>query len=93
MKTVKIGSPVPSVVDLLNMAREDVVIVTTEEGDSFVISTADEFEAEVQLLRRNRAFVAMLDRFKEDQESLSLDEAEKNLCPSRGAGEDAGTDL
>ena len=77
MKTVRLTSPPPSVADLLSMAREDVVVVTTEEGDSFVISSADELESEAQILRRNREFQAMLDEFKKDAESVPLDEAYK----------------
>lgn len=79
MKTVKLTSDPPSVPDLLRMAREEVILVTTEEGDSFVISTADEFESEVQLLRRNRRFLSMLDGFKLDEETMPLDEAEQVL--------------
>jgi hypothetical protein len=61
------------------MAREEVLVVTTEEGDSFVISTADDFDTEVQLLRRNHRFLSMLDEFKKDEENIPLDEAEKTL--------------
>jgi KaiC/GvpD/RAD55 family RecA-like ATPase len=79
MKTIKLTSHPPSVADLLSMAREDVLVVTTEEGDSFVISTADDFDTEVQLLRQNHRFLTMLDEFKRDDESIPLEEAEKTL--------------
>jgi hypothetical protein len=61
------------------MAREDVVLVTTEEGDSFVVSTADDFDTEVQLLRQNHAFLSKLDELKQDAETIPLHEAEKQL--------------
>ncbi|MCX7015385.1 MAG: hypothetical protein NTW86_23005 [Candidatus Sumerlaeota bacterium] len=77
MKAVRLTSPPPSVADLLSMAREDVVLVTTEEGDSFVISSADELESEAQILRRNREFLALLDELKKDAESVPFDEAYK----------------
>lgn len=79
MKTVKLTSRPPSVGDLLDMARDDVVLVTTEEGDSFVISTADELDTEVQLLRRNHAFLTMLDEWKKDKNTIPLHEAENRL--------------
>ena len=79
MKTVKLTSRPPSVADLLNMARDDVVLVTTEDGDSFVISTADDFDTEVQLLRRNHAFLSMLDEWKTDDDTIPLHEAANRL--------------
>ncbi len=43
MKTVELSTEAPSVSELLGMARQDRVLVTTEEGDSFLISSADDF--------------------------------------------------
>ena len=79
MKTVKLTSQPPSAEDLLGMARSDVVLVTTVDGDSFVISTADEFDTAVQLLKRNHAFLSMLDALKAEKECVSLEEAEERL--------------
>ncbi len=61
------------------MAREEVGLVMTEEGDSFIVSSADEFETEIQLLRRNHSFLMMLDELKKEEETIPLDEAEKGL--------------
>jgi hypothetical protein len=61
------------------MAREDVVLVTTRDGDSFVVTAADDFETEVQLLRRNHAFLAKLDALKNDEETVPLEQAEREL--------------
>ena len=67
------------VADLLGMAREESVLVTTESGESFVVSPADEFETEVELLRRNHSFLAMLDTWKAEKERIPLEEATKKL--------------
>ena len=79
MKTIKVTSHPPSVANLLSMAREDAVLVTTESGESFLVSSADEFETEVQLLRRNHSFLTMLDELKKEAETIPLDEAEEQL--------------
>jgi len=79
MKTVKLSSHPLSVAELLRTAREDVVVVTTDDGDSFVISTADDFDTEVELLRQNHRFLTMLDEFKRDEERIPLEEAEQKL--------------
>jgi hypothetical protein len=42
-------------------------------------NAADDFETEAQLLRRNRTFLDMLDQWKQDEDSIPLDEAEEQL--------------
>jgi len=42
-------------------------------------SPADEFATEVELLRRNHAFLAMLDEFKQDETTIPLEQVEKEL--------------
>jgi len=79
VKTVNLPSVPISAAELLAMARVDSVLVKTGTGDSFIVSHADEFATEVELLRQNHGFLTMLDKFKEDTESIPLDEAEKRL--------------
>jgi PHD/YefM family antitoxin component YafN of YafNO toxin-antitoxin module len=61
------------------MARKEPVLVTTEKGESFLVSSADNFETEVELLRRNHTFLALLDGLKQEEETISLAEAEEKL--------------
>ena len=61
------------------MARRDSLLVKTDKGDSFLVSHADEFATEVELLRRNHAFLTMLDEFKEAKDVIPLDQVEKEL--------------
>jgi hypothetical protein len=79
MKTIHLTSDIPSVVELLEMARRESVLVETQEGDFFVISTVDSFDTEVELLRRNHRFLTMLDRFKQEEETIPLEQVEQKL--------------
>ncbi len=79
MKTLNLTSHTPSVPDLLSMARKEPVLVTTDGGESFLVSPADDFESEVQLLRRNHAFLTLLDRLKAEEGRIPLAEAEQKL--------------
>ncbi len=79
MRTVELSAQAPSTLELLRMAREDSVLVTTEDGESFLISSADEFDVEVQLLRKNHRFLTLLDQLKSDRDTVSLEEVEKSL--------------
>jgi hypothetical protein len=77
MKTVDLSAQPMSAKDLLEMARKDELLVRTGKGECFVVSQAEEFAAEVDLLRRNHTFLTMLDRFKHDQAVIPLMEVEK----------------
>ncbi|MBS1259553.1 MAG: hypothetical protein MAG551_02625 [Candidatus Scalindua arabica] len=79
MKTIDISTKKSSINELLNMAKEEPILVTTKDGDSFVISSTDEFNSEVELLRRNHKFLSMLDSFKGEDETFPIDLVEKTL--------------
>ncbi len=79
MRTVELVTKGASVEELLSMARQENVLVTTEDGESFLISSADDFDTEVQLLRQNHKFLAMLDKLKRDRETIPLEEVEMSL--------------
>jgi hypothetical protein len=79
MKTITLSSNLPSVLELFEMARRDSLLVKTTKGDSFFISPTDEFETEVELLRRNHSFLTMLDKFKRETETISLEQVEREL--------------
>ncbi len=79
MKNVDLSSAALSAADLLDLARNDSLLVKTVNGDSFLVSPADELTAEVELLRRNHDFLTLLDEFKREKETLSLDQVEREL--------------
>jgi len=79
VKTIDLSSTSVSVAELLDLARNDSLLVKTERGDSFVVSPTDEFATEVELLRRNHTFMTMLDKFKEEKDLIPLDRVEKEL--------------
>jgi len=79
VKTIDLSSTSVSVAELLDLARNDSLLVKTDRGDSFVVSPTDEFATEVELLRRNHTFMTMLDKFKEEKDLIPLDRVEKEL--------------
>ena len=79
MKTIDLSSEAVSASEIFEMARKDSLLVKTEKGDSFLVSQADEFATEVELLRYNHTFLKMLDQFKENKDTIPLDRVEKEL--------------
>jgi len=68
-----------SLAELLNIARQGGVILRDTSGEQFILTLADDFALEVDLLRRNHDFLAFLDESKSEGKTLSLDEVEKAL--------------
>ncbi len=79
MKTIDLAGNKLSLDEALNSARGESLLLKCANGEQFVISLADDFATEVELLRRNHAFLDFLDSCKEDQTRVSLEEAEKRL--------------
>jgi len=79
MKTLKLTAQPPSVLELLSMASREALLITTQQGESFVVTPADDFDTEVQLLRRNHTLLTLLDELKKDADTIPLSEAEAKL--------------
>jgi len=79
MKTIDLSKTQLSVDELLDSARNESVMVQAADGTSFVLSLADEFATEVELLRQNHAFLTLLDAYKQTQKTILLEEVEKRL--------------
>jgi len=79
MRTINLSAHATSVTELFDMARKDALLVKTRDGHSFLISVADEFGTEVDLLRHHHSFLSMLDEYKTAQETIPIAQVEKNL--------------
>ncbi|MGO8748924.1 MAG: hypothetical protein ACLQNE_23415 [Thermoguttaceae bacterium] len=79
MKTIDLAVNALSIDELLDYARQESVVVRSSDGETFVLSAADELSTEVELLRRNHQFLTLLDSYKQDQRTVSLDEAERRM--------------
>ncbi len=79
MKTVDLAAENPSLNGLLALARKESVLLKDENGESFLLSFADDFAGEVELLRKNHEFLAFLDSCKTETATVSLDDVEKRL--------------
>ncbi len=79
MKTVDLAAENPSLTGLLALARQESVLLKGTSGERFLLSLADDFAGEVELLSKNHRFLALLDACKDEAATVSLDEVEKRL--------------
>lgn len=62
MKTINLQEQQPSLSELLQTARNEPVLLVEPTGAEFVLSSADDFDAEIAALRASPAFQAFLDQ-------------------------------
>jgi hypothetical protein len=65
--------------ELLEIARQEMVILQKADNERFVLSLVDEFALEVELLRNNEEFMAYLDELFSQEATIPLEDVEKEL--------------
>jgi len=83
METVDLSKAQLSLDQLTRMARRGAVLIRRGRGECFLMTRADDFETEVELLRRNHKFLAFLDRRFNDARTTTLQEVEARLGGKR----------
>ena len=79
MKTIDLAKNKLSLDEPLSSARGESLLLKCGNGEQFVISLADDFPSEVELLRGSHAFLDFLDSCKRDETRVPLKEAAKRL--------------
>ncbi|PWU14348.1 MAG: hypothetical protein C5B50_17365 [Verrucomicrobia bacterium] len=61
------------------MADKTPIKLRNAQGSEFLLSPADDFASEVELLRRNHEFLSFLDERSRSRKRRSIDEVERDL--------------
>lgn len=81
MKTIKVNKKAPSVDELLAMARRESVLLVSEDGASFVLEEADDFDREVAQLGSSEKFMKFLEKRSKEKGVMSIEQFAKELYP------------
>lgn len=79
MKTVRLEKRRLNLKEAMNMADKEPVLLLTADGREFIISEADDFEKEVEILRKSHAFQKFLDKRAKSKKRISLANVEKGM--------------
>jgi hypothetical protein len=79
MKTIALDESQVTALHLLRSADDEPVLVSTPNGQRYLISHADDLQTEVELLRNNQRFMSFLDDAKQDQTRYSIEEVRQML--------------
>lgn len=61
MKTIELEKESLDIFQIIRFARIEPVLLLTDDGQEFIVSQADDFEAEVEALRNSQRFQEFLD--------------------------------
>ncbi|HAG85255.1 MAG TPA: hypothetical protein DCL61_29940 [Cyanobacteria bacterium UBA12227] len=79
MKTIELSQSNLTVIQLIELAEQETLILIKPDGTEFVLSAVDDFVAEVEVLRQNQEFMEFLAQRSRSTKRLSLLEARKRL--------------
>jgi hypothetical protein len=85
MKTINLNEESPSLGEILAMARKKSVLLVSQEGVSFVLEEADEFDREVAELGNSARFMRFLRRRSREHATTSIEELAAELTGTRPA--------
>jgi len=78
MKIINLSNEKPSVQDLFKMAKAEAVLIE-DNGDRFLLTLANDFEAEVELLRHSHKFLVFLDERLKSSKTIPIEQIEAEL--------------
>ncbi len=90
MKTVDLATQKLDLTNVFDFAEAEPLLLLTGDGREFVVSRADDFEAEVEALRNSREFQTFLDQRMKAEVRIPLDEIEREIDAELRREERAG---
>ncbi len=79
MKTIDLGGTKLDLASVIDMARQEPLLLLTADGQEFLMSRADDFDREVEVLRRSQAFQRFLDERSACTRRIPLEEVEAEI--------------
>jgi AbrB family looped-hinge helix DNA binding protein len=79
MKTIKLEIESAAIADLLQMARNESLLLVLPDGSRYVLEEADDFDREVAQLGNSEAFMKFLEERAAEKGVVSLEDYAKEL--------------
>jgi hypothetical protein len=78
MKTIDLDTTKLDLASVIDMAKQEPLLLTTD-GQEFLMSLADDFDKEVEALRRSQAFQRFLDERSACSRRIPLEDVEAEI--------------
>jgi hypothetical protein len=80
MTVIDLAATQPTLDDLMSLAKHGIVVMRKPDGTAFALAQLDEFEVEVELLRKNPDFLGFLRELSREDASIPLEDLRKELA-------------
>ena len=79
MKTINLQKDSPSLRQLLTMASNESVLLVSDDGKTFILEEADQFDREVEKLGNSKRFMKFLEERSKEKGVISIEQLISNL--------------
>ncbi len=79
MKSIDLVKDQPVLSDVIRFAEREPVLLLAPNGHQFILSEADDFDAEVEALRSSRRFQQFLDERMCSQDRIPIEDIEREI--------------
>jgi hypothetical protein len=79
MKAIELTPDTPSLRELVELADQENIMMRTPEGRQFVLAELDDFDVEVEQLKRSDEFRAFLDQRSRERGTSSIEQLRRDL--------------
>ena len=79
MKSIDLAKERPGLSDIIQLAAKEPVLLVAPDGREFIVSEADDFEAEIEVLRNSQRFQRFLDERMQDPTRIPIGQIKKEI--------------
>jgi len=79
VKTIELTHDAPSLLELVELAGEENIIIKTPQGREFILAELDDFGLEVEQLKNSEGFMAFLDERSKERGTTLIEELREEL--------------
>ena len=73
MKIIELGHHDTTLDEVIGFAKKELVVLRSPDGSVFALSQVDEFDVEVELLKKNVEFKALMRQLSQEEATISLE--------------------
>ena len=79
MKVIELEKAHPTLDEVMGLAKGELVVLRKPDGSVFAMSQVDDFDVEVEMLKANPEFMALMRQLSQEKGCISLQELRKEL--------------
>jgi len=79
MKVIELAGKEPTLGEVVDLAKDELVVLRRPDGSLFAVAPVDDFDVEVELLKNNAEFMAFLKQLSQEEATISLQDLRREL--------------